>query len=66
MTEGYIRNHFADIKRYANIIENRVDDGWCTPESVLADNAETLMLAKQYGLNYILIEDKYEISIDIE
>ena len=66
MTKGYIKNHFADIKRYANIIENRVDDGWCTPESVLADNAETLTLAKQYCLNYILIEDKYEISIDTE
>ena len=66
MTEGYIRNHFSDIKRYANIIESRVDDGWCTMESVLADNAKMLTLAKRHGVNYILIEDKYEISIDTE
>ena len=26
MSEDYIRNHFADIKRYASVIENRLDD----------------------------------------
>lgn len=64
MSEGYIRSHFTDIKRYANIIENRLDDECCTMESVLADNAEMLALAQKYNANYILIEDKYEISID--
>ena len=65
MSENYIRNHFADIKRYANVIENRLDDEWCKIESVLADNAETLELAQKYNVNYILIEDKYEINIDL-
>ena len=65
MSEKYIRNHFADIKRYANIIENRLDDEWCTIESMLADNAEMLALAQKHNVNYILIEDKYEISIDL-
>ena len=65
MTEKYIRNHFADIKGYANTIENRLDDEWCTMESVLADNAEVLSLAKKYNANYILIEDKYEINIEL-
>ena len=65
MSEEYIRNHFADIKKYANAIENRLDDEWCTMESVLADNAEVLSLAKKYNVNYILIEDKYEISIEL-
>lgn len=64
MSEGYIRNHFADIKKYANAIENRLDDEWCTMESVLADNAEMLALVQKHNVNYILIEDKYEISID--
>ena len=57
MSEDYIRNHFADIKGYANTIENRSDDEWCTMESVLADNAEVLSLAKKYNVNYILIYD---------
>ncbi|MBQ3490792.1 MAG: adenylate kinase [Clostridia bacterium] len=64
MSKEYIRNHYADIKRYANIIENRLDDEWCTMESVLEDNAKVLSLAQKHNVNYILIEDKYEISID--
>ena len=65
MSEGYIRNHFADIKEYANVIENRLDDDWCTMESVLADNAEMLDLAQKHNVNYILIGDNYEINIDL-
>ena len=65
MSEEYIRNHFADIKKYANTIENRLDDEWCTMESVLVENADVLSLAQEHKVNYILIEDKYEISIDI-
>ena len=65
MSEGYIRNHFADIKKYANVIENRLDDEWCTIESVLADNAEVLSLAQKHNVNYILIEDNYEINVDL-
>ena len=66
MSEGYIRNHFSDIKKYANTIENRLEDAWCTMESVLKDNAEMLALAQKYNVNYILIDDKYEISIDLQ
>ena len=65
MSEEYIRNHFGDIKKYANIIESRLDDEWCTMESVLEDNAKMLELALKYNANYILIEDKYEISIEL-
>jgi len=65
MSEEYIRNHFADIKKYADVIENRLDDEWCTMESVLENNAEILKLAKMHNVNYILIDDKYEINIDL-
>ncbi len=65
MSEEYIRNHFFDIKKYANVIENRLDDEWCTMESVLADNAEMLSLAQKHNVNFILIKDKYEINIDL-
>ena len=65
MSEEYIKNHFADIKKYANVIEKRMDDEWCTMDSVLADNAEMLDLAQKYNVNYILIEDTYEINIDL-
>ena len=54
MSEDYIKSHFADIKKYVNVVENRLDDEWCTLESVLEDNA-----------HYVLIDDKYEIIIDL-
>ena len=65
MSENYIKNYFADIKKYANIIENRLDDECYTLESVLAENAEVLSLAQKHNVNYILIEDKYEINIEL-
>ena len=63
MSERYIKNHFGDIRRYASVIENRLDDD-CTVESALRDNAEMLRLAKQYNANYILIDDEYKINIE--
>ena len=65
MSESYIRNHFDDIKKYANIIENRLDDEWCTLESVLNDNAQVLELAQEHKVNYILIDDNYKVNIDL-
>ena len=65
MSENYIRNYFADIKKYANIIENRMDDIYCTIESVLEDNAQVLAQAQKYKVNYLLIDDKYEIDIEL-
>ena len=32
MSEDYIKSHFADIKKYVNVVENRLDDEWCTLE----------------------------------
>ena len=65
MSEKYIRNHFSDIKKYANVIENRLDDEWCKMESILSENAQMLEFAKKYNVNYILIGDKYEINIEL-
>lgn len=62
MSADYITNHFDDIKRYAGVIENRLDDEECTIECVLADNAQILELAQKYAVNYVLINNKYEID----
>jgi len=63
MSENYIKHHFSDIKKYANIIENRLDDSDCTMESVFQDNARFLELAQRFGVNYVLIDEGYEIDI---
>ena len=65
MSEKYIRNHFDDIKKHANVIENRLDDSWCTMESVLADNAKMLKQAKEHGVNYKLIDDAYDVEFNL-
>ena len=65
MSENYIKNHFDDIKKYANTIENRLNDEWCTMENVLTANSQMLTLAQQHNATYILIDDKYEIDINL-
>lgn len=65
MSESYIENHFDDIKKYANVIESRLDDSDCTLDSVLEDNTRILALAKKYKVNYILIDEEYEISVEL-
>lgn len=65
MSEKYIRNHFSDIKGYANVIEKRLDDDWCTLEMVREDNEKILKLAQEHNANYVLIDDEYEIDIEL-
>ena len=56
---------FGDIKKYASVIENRLDDEGCTMDSVIKDNAVIFNLAKKYNANYILINDNYEFNVEI-
>ncbi len=61
MTETYIRAHFDDIRRYANVIEQRADDE-VTLECVLQDNARMLALCREHDARCLLIEDDYAID----
>lgn len=65
MSEAYIKNHYADIKRYANAIEERLDDSGCTMELLLRDNAEALELCRAHHADYILIDDAYQVDIEL-
>lgn len=63
MSEKYIRNHFEDILKYGSIVEERMEDGYCTPENLLRDNAETLKQCRKYGVDYLLIDEEYRADI---
>ncbi len=63
MSENYIKKHFDDIKKYANVIEKRLDDTACTIENLLKENADILKLIREYNVNHIIIEDKYDFDI---
>lgn len=64
MSKAYIKLHFDDIKRYANVIEERMADD-ITVDTVLADNARMLAEVQRHGLNYILIDEAYDVDIDL-
>ena len=66
MTQNYIQNHFDDIKTFANVIENRLDDSDCTMEHVLEENAYILQMARRYDLPCVLIDNSYEVNIDLK
>ena len=60
MSEDYIKNHFEDIKNYADVIEKRLCDD-CDINELLKDNKRLLAEAEEFGIDYILIDEKYEI-----
>lgn len=66
MSQNYIRNHFNDIKKYASVIEGRLNDEDYTIENALRENASVLKLATKHKVNYILIDDEYNIDVDLE
>lgn len=63
MSEDYIRSSFMDVKRFARVIENRIEDD-CTMESVLKDNAHYRAMAAKHGLKMVLIQKSYDADID--
>ena len=65
MSENYIRSHYADIKKHASDIEMRLDDSCCTVEALLGDNAEILRQCREHGVDCILIDETYEVDIEL-
>lgn len=65
MTEKYISEHFASIKKCASAIEQRLDDSFCTKELLIEENALNLDMCRKHGCNYILIDDDYKIEINL-
>ena len=65
LSREYILSHFDDIKKYACIIEQRLDDDWCTIEMMLEENAKVLNACEKYGTEYILIDGEYKVDIEL-
>ncbi len=63
MSEEYIRSHYSDIKKFANVAEQRIDDSDCTLETLLRDNAKMLEGCIKHGTRYVLIDGFYDLSI---
>lgn len=65
MSEAYIHSHYDDIRRYACVIENRLEDSDCTKEALIRDNLRALQLCQLYGADYLLIDDSYCVDISL-
>ena len=65
MSKDYIENNFNAIKQFASVIENRGDDSWCSKDILLRDNMYNLEMCQKYGCRYILIENGYDVDIDL-
>jgi uridine kinase len=63
MTPEYIRTHWEDIRRYANAVEQRLDDSDCTMEGLLEDNARFAARAAEAGMECIRIDREYTVEL---
>ncbi len=64
-SENYINTHYTDILHYACVIEKRINPA-CSQKELLEENTRNLALCRQYGLQYILMEDTYNCIEKIE
>ena len=65
MSERYIQEHFDAIRSFASVIEDRGEDGDCTLESLRRDNAQMLEQCLRHGVEYILIDEAYQVDIEL-
>ena len=65
MSEKYINNHFREIMEYADVIEKRLENEGLTIDTVLRDNAEILELCRIHKLKYILIDNEYQVDLEL-
>ena len=64
MSRNYIESHFEDIRNHGSAIEERLDDSGLSKDSLIRDNENALRLCKEYGCDYILLDDSYSIALE--
>lgn len=65
MSRDYLLEHFAQVRQYANVVEQRLDDSDFTLDTALTDNAEALGQCRLHGLPYHLIDGEYPREMDL-
>ncbi len=65
MSSRYIENHFDDIRKFASVIEERLDDEDCTLEMVRRDNAKMLEKCVKHEVKPIYIDEVYQVDIEL-
>ena len=65
MTKGYIEAHWDAITSHSNAIEQRLDDSGLCKEDLISENERNLHLCRTHKCPYMLIDDRYEIPLDL-
>ena len=64
-SENYIENNFDEIIRNRSVIENRLYENDLTKELLIKEHKSFLEGCKKHSLDYILVDDKYDVSYEI-
>lgn len=59
MPRDYIEAHFDEIRGFANVAERRLDDSGLDREELILENEKNLALCREYGCDYILIDEDH-------
>lgn len=65
MTEEYINKNYDNIKMYENSIEVRKNKEDIDVNELIKENKYNLEMCKKYENHYILIDNKYEVNLDL-
>ena len=63
MSPSYIENHFGDIRGYAAVIEDRLDDSDLKAEKLMAENESNLAQCIAHNCDYVYIDEAYEVDL---
>lgn len=64
LSERYIMEHYSDIMKYEGCIENRIDDGYCTIDLLIRENARFREGCAENNLSFVLIDNDYKQTIE--
>lgn len=62
MSRNYIENHFAQIQKYACVIEKRQEDSGLNKDDLIAENERNLSECVAYNLPCKYIDTNYEVE----
>lgn len=65
MTEKYINKNYDNIKMYENSIEVRKNKEDIDVNELIKENKYNLEMCEKYANHYILINNKYEVNLDL-
>ena len=65
MTDAYIDARFDEIAAHASDVEARLDDGWCTPERLKAENRLYADSFGKAGETVVTIDTDWEADLDV-